>query len=266
MVSHKLLVRAGYVRQLGSGIYTLLPLGSACSSGSSRSSARRWTPSAGRRWRCRWSIPPSCGRRAGRYAKIGPELVRFKDRGGRDMVLAMTHEEVVADLLRDLVKSYRQLPADRLPLPDQVPRRATRARRPDPGPRVRDEGLLHARRRRGRAGRLLPAPLRAPTEDLRAAGPARRWWSGPMSGSWAAAWPTSSWSSTSTARTPSSCARRVRLRGEPADRARRRKPEPAPRSRSPPRRWPRRRRRHHRVAGRAAGRGRPTAPPRPSSS
>ena len=38
-------------------------------------------------------------------------MVRFKDRGGRDMVLAMTHEEVVADLLRDVVKSYRQLPA-----------------------------------------------------------------------------------------------------------------------------------------------------------
>ena len=55
--------------------------------------------------------PAELWKESGRYAKIGPELVRFKDRGGRDMVLAMTHEEVVADLLRDLVKSYRQLPA-----------------------------------------------------------------------------------------------------------------------------------------------------------
>ena len=55
--------------------------------------------------------PADLWRESGRYAKIGPEMVRFKDRGGRDMVLAMTHEEVVADLLRDLVKSYRQLPA-----------------------------------------------------------------------------------------------------------------------------------------------------------
>jgi prolyl-tRNA synthetase len=47
---------------------------------------------------------------SGRYFKIGPELVRFKDRGERDMVLAMTHEEVVAILLRDIVQSYRQLP------------------------------------------------------------------------------------------------------------------------------------------------------------
>jgi prolyl-tRNA synthetase len=55
--------------------------------------------------------PADLWRESGRYAKIGPEMVRFKDRSGRDMVLAMTHEEVVTDLLRDLVKSYRQLPA-----------------------------------------------------------------------------------------------------------------------------------------------------------
>jgi len=54
--------------------------------------------------------PAELWKESGRYFKIGPELVRFKDRGGRDMVLAMTHEEVVASLLRDIVKSYRQLP------------------------------------------------------------------------------------------------------------------------------------------------------------
>jgi prolyl-tRNA synthetase len=55
--------------------------------------------------------PAELWKETGRYQKIGPELVRFKDRGERDMVLAMTHEEVVADLIRDFVKSYRQLPA-----------------------------------------------------------------------------------------------------------------------------------------------------------
>ena len=54
--------------------------------------------------------PAEVWKESGRYAKIGPELVRFKDRSERDMVLAMTHEEVVAILLRDLVQSYRQLP------------------------------------------------------------------------------------------------------------------------------------------------------------
>jgi prolyl-tRNA synthetase len=54
--------------------------------------------------------PAEVWKESGRYQKIGPELVRFKDRGERDMVLAMTHEEIVAILLRDLVQSYRQLP------------------------------------------------------------------------------------------------------------------------------------------------------------
>ena len=54
--------------------------------------------------------PAELWKESGRYFKIGPELVRFKDRGEREMVLAMTHEEVVATLLRDIVQSYRQLP------------------------------------------------------------------------------------------------------------------------------------------------------------
>ena len=54
--------------------------------------------------------PAELWKETGRYDAIGPEMARFKDRGERDMVLAMTHEEVVADLLRDVVRSYRQLP------------------------------------------------------------------------------------------------------------------------------------------------------------
>src|SRR5690606_14750096 len=54
--------------------------------------------------------PADLWRRSGRYAKIGPEMARFKDRGERDMVLAMTHEEVVAQLVGEIVNSYRQLP------------------------------------------------------------------------------------------------------------------------------------------------------------
>ena len=54
--------------------------------------------------------PADVWRQSGRYQEIGPELARFEDRGGRDMVLAMTHEEVVGSLLADIVKSYRQLP------------------------------------------------------------------------------------------------------------------------------------------------------------
>jgi prolyl-tRNA synthetase len=86
--------------------------------------------------------PADLWRESGRYQKIGPEMVRFKDRGGRDMVLAMTHEEVVADLIRDFVKSYRQLPAIVYHF-QTVPRRAAISRRPHRVPRVRHEGQLH---------------------------------------------------------------------------------------------------------------------------
>ena len=110
MASHRLLLRAGYVRQLGSGIYSLLPLGFRVTSGSSRSSARRWTAIGVQEIEMPVVHPADLWRASGRYDAIGPELGRFKDRDGRDMVLAMTHEEVVALLLADIVRSYRQLP------------------------------------------------------------------------------------------------------------------------------------------------------------
>ncbi|HET6745738.1 MAG TPA: proline--tRNA ligase, partial [Candidatus Limnocylindria bacterium] len=111
MVSHKLLVRAGYVRQLGAGIYTLLPLGLRVQRHIEQVIREEIDAIGGQEMEMPVVHPADLWKESGRYQKIGPELVRFKDRGGREMVLAMTHEEVVADLLRDLVKSYRQLPA-----------------------------------------------------------------------------------------------------------------------------------------------------------
>ncbi len=111
MASHKLLVRAGYVRQLGAGIYSLLPLGFRVSQRIEQVIRDEMNAIGGQEMEMPVVHPADLWRETGRYAKIGPEMVRFKDRSGRDMVLAMTHEEVVADLLRDLVKSYRQLPA-----------------------------------------------------------------------------------------------------------------------------------------------------------
>ena len=110
MTSHKLLVRAGYVRQLGSGIYSLLPLGFRVQQRIEQVIREEIDGIGGQEMEMPVVHPADLWRESGRYQKIGPEMVRFKDRAGRDMVLAMTHEEVVADLLRDLVKSYRQLP------------------------------------------------------------------------------------------------------------------------------------------------------------
>ena len=73
--------------------------------------------------------PADIWRASGRYDAIGPELTRFKDRNGRDMVLAMTHEEVVGILLADIVQLVSPAADDGLPLPDEVARRAALPRR-----------------------------------------------------------------------------------------------------------------------------------------
>jgi prolyl-tRNA synthetase len=110
MPSHRLLLRAGYVRQLGSGIYSLLPLGFRVSKRVEQVIREEQDRIGAQEMEMPVVHPAEVWKESGRYYKIGPELVRFKDRGDRDMVLAMTHEEVVAILLRDIVQSYRQLP------------------------------------------------------------------------------------------------------------------------------------------------------------
>ena len=113
---------------------------------------------------------------------------RFKDRGGRDMVLAMTHEEVVADLVRDIVQQLPPAAADRVPLPDQVPGRATRARRADPRPRVRHEGQLHPSTPTRPASTAATSSTTGRTSgSSRGSGCEADRRSAPTSGSWAAA-------------------------------------------------------------------------------
>ena len=110
MPSHRLLLRAGYLRQLGSGIYSLLPLGKRVSDRVEQVIREEQDRIGAQEMEMPVVHPAEVWKESGRYFKIGPELVRFKDRGEREMVLAMTHEEVVALLLRDVVQSYRQLP------------------------------------------------------------------------------------------------------------------------------------------------------------
>lgn len=110
MPSHRLLLRAGYVRQLGAGIYSLLPLGFRVNQRVEQVIREELNAIGGQEMEMPVVHPADLWRETGRYDAIGPEMARFKDRGERDMVLAMTHEEVVADLLRDVVRSYRQLP------------------------------------------------------------------------------------------------------------------------------------------------------------
>jgi prolyl-tRNA synthetase len=110
MPSHRLLLRAGYVRQLGSGIYSLLPLGFRVNKRVEQIVREEMDRIGCQEMEMPVVHPADVWRASGRYDAIGPELGRFKDRNGRDMVLAMTHEEVVGLLLADIVRSYRQLP------------------------------------------------------------------------------------------------------------------------------------------------------------
>jgi len=110
MPSHRLLLRAGYVRQLGAGLYSLLPLGFRVNRRVEQVIREEMDRIGCQEMEMPVVHPADLWRESGRYDQIGPEMARFKDRGGRDMVIAMTHEEVVADLLRNIIRSYRQLP------------------------------------------------------------------------------------------------------------------------------------------------------------
>lgn len=110
VISHKLLLRAGMIRKLTSGIYTYLPLGLRSLQKISqiiREEMERFgaieilMPSV---------QPGELWQESGRWNAYGKELLRFKDRHERDYCLGPTHEEVVTDLIRGEVKSYRQLP------------------------------------------------------------------------------------------------------------------------------------------------------------
>jgi prolyl-tRNA synthetase len=110
VTSHQLLVRAGFVRQLGQGLYSYLP--AAVRSLHKLEAILREEVEAigGQELSMPVVHPAEPWKASGRWWSVGPELARFADRRGRDMVLAMTHEEVVAELCRSEIGSWRQLP------------------------------------------------------------------------------------------------------------------------------------------------------------
>lgn len=109
--SHRLLLRGGYVRPLGAGLFTYLPLGWRVMNKISAILRQEIDAIGGQELAMPFVHPATYWQETNRWYEIGDELTRLQDRGGRDLVLAMTHEEVVTDLARKLVQSYRQLPA-----------------------------------------------------------------------------------------------------------------------------------------------------------
>ncbi|PKO01825.1 MAG: proline--tRNA ligase [Chloroflexi bacterium HGW-Chloroflexi-5] len=111
IISHQLLVRAGFIRQLGAGIFSYLPLAHR-SIGKIMSIMRDEIDAIGGQEISMPVVQPAdIWKESGRWYQIGSEMGRLKDKSEHDMILAMTHEEVVADLARGLIRSYRQLPA-----------------------------------------------------------------------------------------------------------------------------------------------------------
>lgn len=110
IASHQLLLRAGFIRQLAAGIFSYLPLGRRTLTKIENIMREEMNAIGGQEMTMPVVHPADIWKETKRWYQIGSEMGRFKDKNNRDMVLAMTHEEVVADIVRKDIRSYRQLP------------------------------------------------------------------------------------------------------------------------------------------------------------
>jgi prolyl-tRNA synthetase len=109
-VSHRLMVRAGLVRQLTAGVYVYLPLGQRAIDRVNAIIREEMNAIGGQEVTMPVLHPAELWQQSGRWSAIGDEMFRLRDRHGRDMCLGMTHEEVVAWLAAKEIRSYRELP------------------------------------------------------------------------------------------------------------------------------------------------------------
>jgi len=109
VASHKLLLRAGYIRQLGAGIYSYLPLGQRALN-KITAIVREEMDRIGQEFLLPALNPAELWQESGRWAGMGDNMFRLKDRKGAELCLAMTHEEVMTSIARNELRSYKQLP------------------------------------------------------------------------------------------------------------------------------------------------------------
>lgn len=112
IVSHQLMLRAGMIRKLASGLYVWLPLGLRVLRKVERIVREEMDKSGALEVSMPVVQPAELWMESGRWAYFGPELQRFKDRHDRDFCLGPTHEEIITDLARNELQSYRQLPVN----------------------------------------------------------------------------------------------------------------------------------------------------------
>lgn len=134
IVSHQLLLRAGFIRQLSSGIFSYLPLARRSLTKIENIMRLEINAIGGQEITMPVVHPAEIWQESGRWYEIGSEMGRFTDKNKHEMVLSMTHEEVIGDLVRKEIRSYRQLP--------QLLYHIQTKWRDDPRPRA---GLIRAR-------------------------------------------------------------------------------------------------------------------------
>ena len=109
-ISHKLLVRAGYIKKLANGIYTYMPLAQRVLAKISNIIREEMNASGAQELLMPFVQPAEVWQKSGRWQVYGKELLRCKDRHDNDMCLAPTHEEVITSVVSDTINSYKQLP------------------------------------------------------------------------------------------------------------------------------------------------------------
>ncbi len=169
IASHRLMLRAGMMRQEAAGIYALLPLGLRVLNKINAIVREEQNRSGAIELLMPTIQSAELWRESGRYDAYGKEMLRIKDRHERDMLYGPTNEEMITDDLPRLRALLQGPAAQPLSHPVEVPRRGAPALRPDARPRIPDEGRLFLRHRSGRRAAFLQQDVRRLSAHLRAA-------------------------------------------------------------------------------------------------
>ncbi|QWT18288.1 proline--tRNA ligase [Collinsella sp. zg1085] len=117
--SHRLLLRAGFIRKQAAGLYTYLPLAWRSLQKIEEIIRDEMNASGAQELQMPIMVDAALWEASGRFGAYGPELMRFSDRHGREFVLGPTHEETITDLVKDELKSYKQLPVNLYQIQDK---------------------------------------------------------------------------------------------------------------------------------------------------
>ena len=163
VISHRLMLRAGMIRRLAAGLYSWLPMGLRTLRKVERI-VREEMDRAGALELIMPTVQPAeLWKESGRWTKYGPELLRFKDRHEREFVYGPTHEEVITDIARRELRSYKQLPVNFYQIQSKFRDEIRPALRRHARARIHHEGRLLLPHRRAEPRARAIAPCTTPT-------------------------------------------------------------------------------------------------------